>query len=196
MFELIYPSEPAPLYPRPSIDRPGPSPVPADELLPLIETDGRVYGQASRAWCHSGSGVLHPVVHLHLIDRFGRLCLQKRSPHKDLLPGCWDTAVGGHVSYGEQVREALFREAAEELGLTAFHPVFIEAYPYRTERDSEFVCCFAAVGHPELRPDPAEVSECRWFTPAELDAAASDDRFTPNFREEYARIRKKLPALL
>lgn len=193
MFDLLYPSEPALLYPRPSIDRPGPQPMPSDEMLPLIQPSGLVYGQASRAWCHSGVGVLHPVVHLHLIDRFGRICLQKRALDKDLLPGYWDTAVGGHITYGEQVQEALYREADEELGLKAFNPIFLGTYTYKTARDQEFVISFAVVGHPQLQPNAAEVSQVRWFTPEEL---ASEGHLTPNFEWEYARIRERLQALL
>lgn len=196
MFDLVYPSVPAPVYPRPSIERPGRRPDITGEMLPLIEPSGLVYGQASREWCHSGSKVLHPVVHLHLIDREGRICLQKRALHKDLLPGYWDTAVGGHITYGEQVQEALYREAAEELGLTAFNPVFLGTYIYKTERDNEFVASFAMVGHPSLSPDESEVSECRWFTPRELEEVSVKGLLTPNFEWEYARIRERLEALL
>jgi isopentenyldiphosphate isomerase len=31
------------------------------------------------------------------------LYLQKRSETKDIQPGKWDTAVGGHVDYGETI---------------------------------------------------------------------------------------------
>ena len=196
MIELVYPLEPAPLYPRPSVDHPGLSAVSAEEMLPLVETNGIVYGQATRAYCHSGAHVLHPVVHLHIVDRLGRIYLQKRSMEKDLLPGYWDTAVGGHVTYGELAQEALYREAAEELGLTAFNPTFLEAYVWETERDREFVFIFATVGHPDLDPDNPEVTEGRWWTQEELTAAAGKDILTPNFEAEFARIQAQLLALL
>jgi len=165
-------------------------------MLPLIEPSGLVYGQASRAYCHSGARVLHPVVHLHLIDREGRIYLQKRSMAKDLLPGYWDTAVGGHVSYGELAQETLFREAGEELGLHAFNPVFLGTNIWETQRDREFVFVFAAVGHPDLAPDNAEVSEGRWWTPAQLEDAMGKHILTPNFESEYSAIRERLQALL
>ena len=158
MPELVYPLEPAPVYPRPTVDAPGLPAVSSEEMLPLVEPSGLVYGQATRAWCHSGAKALHPVVHLHLVDRLGRIYLQKRSLEKDLLPGYWDTAVGGHVTYGELAQEALYREAAEELGLTAFNPVFLETNVWETERDREFVFVFACVGHPDLHPDNDEVT--------------------------------------
>ena len=196
MVDLVYPSEPAPVYPRPSVDAPGLPSVSSEEMLPLVEPSGLVYGQATRAWCHGGAKPLHPVVHLHLVDRLGRIFLQKRSMLKDLLPGYWDTAVGGHITYGELAEEALYREAAEELGLTAFNPVALEAYIWQTERDNEYVFVHAMLGHPELHPNAAEVSEGRWWTFEELDRATGQNVLTPNFESEFGRIRKQLQAML
>ena len=112
MIELVYPvGAPAPVLQRRS-ELAG---VAASEMLPIVDASGIVIGQASRAWCHGGEKPLHPVVHLHVLNRNCELYIQKRSMKKDLLPGYWDTAVGGHVSYGESVLEALFREAGVEL---------------------------------------------------------------------------------
>ncbi len=196
MMDLVYPSSTAPVYPRPSASHPGHVPAQDQEMLPLIEPSGIVYGQATRAYCHSGSKALHPVVHLHIIDRESRIYLQKRSMEKDLLPGYWDTAVGGHVTYGEYVQEALFREAGEELGLQAFNPVFIGTNMWETERDRELVFVYAMVGHPDLAPDNAEVTEGRWWTPAELETAMGKRILTPNFEHEYRAIKDALAALL
>lgn len=198
MFDLVYPSEPAPLYPRPSSERPGRQPLPKGEILPLIEPNGLVYGQASRAWCHAGGGskALHPVVHLHIIDREGRLYLQKRSRLKNRYPLYWDTAVGGHVSYGELALEALYREAGEELGLHGFNPVLLGTYTYASPRDTEFVFMYATVGHPELHPENPEVTEGRWWSFEELEAAFGKNIVTPTFEADYARIKEQLKALL
>ena len=195
-FDLVYPVEPAPLYPLPSVAHPGRRPVPSGEMLPLVEESGLVYGQAARSWCHSGVRKLHPVVHLHIIDREGRLYVQKRARTKDLLPGYWDTAVGGHVAYGELALEALYREASEELGLQAFNPVLLEKYVWETRRDCELVLVYAWVGHPVLHPDNAEVEEGRWWTFEELDSAIGTDTLTPNFEAEFTRIRSRLLAML
>lgn len=194
--DIVYPTQTAPLYPHPSVDHPGRADSYSGEILPLIRESGLVYGRACRDYCHSGSKVLHPVVHLHILDRLGSLYLQKRSASKDLFPGRWDTAVGGHVIYGEQVPEALYREADEELALQAFNPHFLGTDIWETERDREFVFRFAAIGHPELAPNPAEVSEGRWWSTAEIDAALGSGIFTPNFEAEYSAIRESLFALL
>ena len=113
-------------------------------VLPVVEPSGLVTAQASRAWCHGGSKLLHPVVHLHIINRSGEVYLQQRGAHKDLLPLRWDTAVGGHVSYGEYIEEALYREAAEELHFFDFNPVWLTAYQFESESERELVNVFAA----------------------------------------------------
>ena len=196
MFELIYPVEPAPILPLPTADDPGTKTLGNAEAVPVVEENGLVVGQAARATVHGSHRFLHPVVHLHIINRFGCLYLQKRSMTKDLLPGYWDTAVGGHITYGELAAEALYREAAEEIGLTRFNPVFVDTWEWETERDREFIFIFACVGHPDLAPDNDEVTEGRWWTQEELTEAIGKNILTPNFEAEYARIQTRLLALL
>ena len=81
----------------------------SEELFPVVAPDGRVIGSATRGECHGGSMLLHPVVHLHVFNARGELYLQQRPDWKDIQPGRWDTAVGGHVDFGESVEEALWR---------------------------------------------------------------------------------------
>ncbi len=139
---------------------------------------------------------LHPVVHLHIISRDGSIYLQQRSASKDFLPLKWDTAVGGHVAYGEYILEALYREASEELGFTDFNPVFITSYVYESERERELVNVFATVGDFVLNPDGDEVTDGRYWSPDEIEAAAGKSILTPNFESEYHKIKDSLQALL
>ncbi len=196
MFELVYPSRPAPRIPRPNaLSTWDEAPI-SSEMLPVIDETGLVVGQATRAYCHSGSKVLHPVVHLQIIDRYSKIYLQKRGACKDLLPGRWDTAVGGHVSYGETLEEALYREASEELGLTQFNPIYLESYIWQTERDNEHVNIFAAVGNLDIHPDGVEVEEGAWWSMDDIESSIGQGIFTPNFEDEFIRIRSSLLALL
>jgi len=197
MIELIYPAEGLPpVIPPTTSKTAGRSGRLKGEVFPVITPEGLVIGRATREYCHSGSNVLHPVVHLHLIDRQGRIYLQKRSMKKDLQPGKWDTAVGGHVVFGESIIEALHREAAEELNLTQYNPIYLCSYTYYTGRDSEFVNAFAAVGSYKPHPDGVEVTEGRWWPISEIESNAAAGIFTPNFLSEFEMIKAQLLSLL
>jgi isopentenyldiphosphate isomerase len=166
------------------------------EYFPIVEPNGLVIGRSTREYCHGGAKPLHPVIHVHVIDRFSRIYLQKRSMRKDIQPGKWDTAVGGHVSYGESIVEAVYREAYEELRLIEFNPIHIETYQFESPVEKEMVSIFAAVGSYELTPDLDEVDEGRWWPVEEIDANMGKGVFTPNFESEFQMIRKQLLALL
>ena len=43
------------------------------ELFPVVDEAGNVMGAATRAQCHGGGMLLHPVVHLHLFNSRGEL---------------------------------------------------------------------------------------------------------------------------
>ena len=195
MVELIYPYEMAPVLPTPTA---GSKAVMAhgSEWFPIVLPSGMVVGRSTREYCHGGSKPLHPVIHIHIIDRFSRVYLQKRSMRKDIQPGKWDTAVGGHVSYGESLIEAVYREASEELGFTEFNPIYLETYEFESSIEREMVNVFAAVGSYELHPDLDEVDEGRWWELADIDANIGKGIFTPNFESEFQMIRKSLLALL
>lgn len=193
--ELIYPYDTAPMVPLPTADTSQNRPV-VSEWFPVVDANGFVVGRSTREYCHSGAKPLHPVIHIHIIDRFGRIYLQKRSMKKDIQPGKWDTAVGGHVSYGEMILEAVYREASEELGLTSFNPVYLKSYEFESEVERELVNIFAAVGSFELHPDLDEVDEGRWWDVEDIDSSIGKGVFTPNFESEFQMIRSQLLALL
>ena len=193
--ELIYPYDIAPVVPAPTADSTAERAV-ACEWFPVVEPSGLVVGRSTRSYCHSGAKPLHPVIHIHIIDRFSRIYLQKRAMNKDIQPGKWDTAVGGHVSYGEGILEAVYREASEELGFTDFNPIYLETYQFESKIEKEMVNVFAVVGSYELHPDLDEVAEGRWWDLSDIDANLDKGVFTPNFESEFRMIRKSLLALL
>ena len=196
MCDLIYPVSPAPVMPLPSADNPGDRPRPTGEMVPVVEENGLVIGQATRQSVHDGSKLMHPVIHLHIINREGCLYIQKRSMKKDLLPGRWDTAVGGHVDYGETLEEALYREASEELGFRDFNPIFLKSYIWESAREKELVSVFATVGNFTLKPDNDEVTEGRYWNMSEIESNLARGLFTPNFEQEFKSIKDTLLALL
>ena len=189
MVDLIYPASPAPVLTSGRRAR-------AAEMLPVVDEFSNVMAQAARDSCHGGQRLLHPVVHLHIINRNAEIYLQQRGASKDLLPLRWDTAVGGHVSYGEYILEALYREAEEELGLHNFFPQWLCTYIFESERERELVNVFAAVGEYLIKPNPFELAGGRFWSTEEIEASLGRDILTPNFEGEYARIKDSLMALL
>ncbi|HRF68181.1 MAG TPA: NUDIX domain-containing protein [Muribaculum sp.] len=163
----------------------------SEELFPIVDEVGNVTGRATRSECHGGSMLLHPVVHLHVMREGGFLYLQKRAMDKDIQPGKWDTAVGGHVDFGESIAEALFREASEELGLRGFVPTKLPPYVFTSDRERELVNpYYVIVAEDEvLAPDPGEITEGRFWHVDEIKANVGRDVFTPNFENEFELIK-------
>src|SRR5208282_2515326 len=89
-----------------------------EELLEIVDKEGKALGVALRSSVHGNPSLLHKVVHVLVFNSSGELLLQKRSLSKDVQPGKWDTSVGGHVSAGEDIYSAVYREMEEELGVT------------------------------------------------------------------------------
>lgn len=157
------------------------------EILPLVDETGRVVGSATRGECHGGSMLLHPVVHLHLMNAAGDIYLQKRPEWKDIQPGKWDTAVGGHVDFGESVPEALHREVREEIGLEGLDYIPVCSYVFASDRERELVNVHIAVS--DRVPAPSdELDGGRFWSPEEIAENMGKDVFTPNFESEYRRF--------
>lgn len=159
-----------------------------EEWFPLVDEAGNVVGKATRRECHSGSMLLHSVVHLHIFDSQGRLYLQRRSMNKDIQPGKWDTAVGGHVDLGETIEEALRREVREELGITAFEPVHNFTYHFQSRIERELVYSYRTVYEGVIKVDPVEIDEGRYWTIEDILSNKGKGVFTPNFEDEFDKL--------
>lgn len=164
-----------------------------DEMLPVINEEGEFIKLAPRKVCHDGkSMLLHPVIHLHILNSDGNLFLQKRSMNKDIQAGKWDTSVGGHVDPGETREQALLREAREEAGLVSFTYELIKKYLWESEREREMVYSFITRTDRVPVIDPAEVDDGRYWSIAEIEKNLGKGIFTPNFEFEYLHVLKGL----
>ena len=159
-----------------------------NEMLPLVENDGNIIGKATRGECHNGNKLLHPVVHLHIFDKCGRIYLQRRPTWKTIQPGKWDTAVGGHIAYGESILDALKRETLEEVGIKNFVPKFLLSYLFESECEKELIYVYITHFDSDIMPTE-ELDGGRFWNLDEIDESFNKNILTPNFEQELLKIR-------
>ena len=148
-------------------------------------------------------GLRHKAVSVFVISD-GATLLQRRAAGKYHTPGLWANTCCTHPHWDETPEACARRRLAEELGIEGLVPLHRDRIEYRADVgggliEHEVVDLFTADAPRDLplAPDPAEVADTRWITPAALDAeiAGAPERFTPWLRLYMARHRKSLFAL-
>jgi isopentenyldiphosphate isomerase/intracellular septation protein A len=164
--------------------------IQTEEWVDIVREDGTVIGNAPRSAVHGNPDLLHPVVHLHIFNRKGQLYLQKRSQNKGEFPGLWDTAVGGHISSGETLEQALVREAQEEIGVKPanIHP--LAKYAIRNNWESELVYSFYMQYDGPFTLDEVEIETAKFWSAFEIKQMLSSGIFTPNLEQDIKIMRK------
>lgn len=162
-----------------------------DEMFDVYDQDGCWIGVRPRKECHGNPALIHRSVHVVVFDSTGKqILLQKRSAAKDIQPGKWDTAVGGHVAAGESVEAAARRELAEELGLTTDDLELFFESTIRNSIESENVTVFKLVSDGPFEFAADEIDEVKFWPLEQFKSAAGRERndFTPNLQVELAEI--------
>ena len=159
-----------------------------EEMFPIVDEQGNILSAATRGECHNWSKLLHPVVHLHVFNSQGEIYLQKRPDWKDIQPGKWDTAVGGHVDLGESVEMALKREVQEELSITNFTPELLSTYVFESDREKELIFAYKTIYEDEIIPSE-ELEEGRFWSLEEVRNNLGKGVFTPNFESEFQKLK-------
>lgn len=161
-----------------------------EEWVPLVDEQGKIIGQAPRSQVHNGSKLLHPVVHLHVINRNKAILLQKRPISKLIQPGKWDTSVGGHISAGESLEQALKKEVYEEIGLTDYSVKMRKVYKWESEVETELVYLFTTFDFKNINVHTDEVDEVRFWTKNQIEKNLGKEIFTPNFEYEFGLLKE------
>jgi len=164
----------------------------SEEWVPLVDEKGKIIGKAPRSAVHADKNLLHPVVHLHVINKNGDVYLQKRPINKQIQPGKWDTAVGGHVSINETIEQSLTREVQEEIGITLTNANAFAQYVWKTDIESELVFSFIAIHDGPFFPDKNEVDEGKFWPQKEIIQNLGKGVFTPNFEQEFSMLQKNV----
>ncbi|MBT2415210.1 isopentenyl-diphosphate Delta-isomerase [Streptomyces sp. ISL-12] len=156
-------------------------------LLELVDEDGVTIGTAEKLAAHQPPGQLHRAFSVFLFDERGRLLLQQRALGKYHSPGVWSNTCCGHPYPGESPFAAAARRTFEELGVSP--SLLAEAGTVRYNHpdpasglvEQEYNHLFVGLVQAAPRPDPAEVAETVFVSPAELAERHARDTFSAWF---------------
>lgn len=166
-----------------------------DEVI-LLEEDGTPRGTAPRATVHGPDTPLHLAFSCYLFDGDGRVLVSRRALTKRTWPGVWTNSFCGHPRPGEEVLDAVRRHARHELGLDVVdvRPLLPD-FRYRAVDasgtvENEVCPVFTARTEDVPEPNPDEVMELAWMTPAELRSAveAAPWALSPWMVEQLAQL--------
>ena len=82
-------------------------------------------------------GLYHKAVHVWIINSKGEVLVQRRSKDKKAYPNMLDISFAGHVSSGESLIDAVFREGKEELGIDIDIESLSYLFSFRVEKEIE-----------------------------------------------------------
>jgi transcription elongation factor GreB len=109
------------------------------EFLPIVNERGNIVGRAMYMELHEGNKMLHPVVHLHVMNGNG-----------ETTKRYW-----WHVAFGDTPEKTLKRKMSETLGLSGVNPKLKRQYIRETKSEKELVYVFTVVSENDL-PIPPE----------------------------------------
>ena len=108
------------------------------EFLPIVNERGNIVGRAMYVELHKGSKMLHPAVHLHIINGKGETT----------------RLYWWHVAFGETPEKTLKRKMAETLGHSGVNPKLKRQYIRDAKSERELVYVFTVVSDEDLPVSP------------------------------------------
>lgn len=112
------------------------------EFLPVVNERGIIVGRALQMELHKGNKILHPAVHLHVINNKG-----------ETVRRYW-----WHVAFGDAPEKTLKRKITETLGISGIKPKLKRQYIRETKTEKELVYVFVLNSEENLLKTP-EVKE-------------------------------------
>ncbi len=160
-----------------------------DEWFEIVDAEGDVIGVALRSLCHGNPSLVHRTVHVAVFSSGGDLLLQKRTQTKDIQPGKWDTAVGGHLAAGESEACGVRREAYEELGVDVVEgPEYLFDMRIRNRIESENVKVYRMTHDGPFHPPAEEIAALEFWSPQRLRETSGSGLFTPSLEKELSLL--------
>ena len=152
--------------------------VSSEELVVLLDDEGRKIGTAPKGEVHHACTPLHLAFSCYLFDEDDRVLITRRALHKRTFAGIWTNACCGHPAPGESTPDAVTRRVHQELGVQVddlrcvlpdfrYHAVAADGV---VENEVCPVFCARAVG--PVRAAADEVMDHRWVPWDQLQSAA------------------------
>ena len=108
------------------------------EFLPVVNERGNIMGRALYMEMHNGNKLLHPVVHLHVLNGKGETTRRY----------WW------HVAFGDTPEKTLQRKMQETLGLSSLKLKLKRQYLRQTKAEKELVYVFTVISEEDLPQTP------------------------------------------
>jgi isopentenyldiphosphate isomerase len=165
----------------------------ADELIDIVDEQGKPTGKTIMKSEAHKIGALHRVAHLILYNSKHQFLSQQRSIQKNIHPGYWDISAAGHIGAGEDPQVAICRETQEEIGICISQKdlkLITTIRHTKTEDnlcDEEFYFVYAAFWDgniSDLTFQESEVANAQWLDPYAVPE-----------NSDYDTIRDYLPEL-
>lgn len=156
-------------------------------MVELVDGTGTGVGACTVAEAHRPPGRIHRAFSILLYDAASRVLLQRRATSKTRFPGRWSNTCCGHPAPAQDLVLAAAARLRAELGLAVeLREVGVFSY-YATDAATGYVesewdhVLVGALDTGEPEPDPVEVSETVWLSPAVLRAelAMRPREYTP-----------------
>ncbi len=159
------------------------------EFLPIVDEEGKLLGKASRAECHLNPELMYPVVRLHVFNSKGEILLQRRSLKSDIEPGKWDSAVAGHVRYGEEIDAALKRESLEEIGIDISEFQLLSKRVFKAKTSTALMFVFIAVTDDIPEANKKEVEEIAFYKLQEIMPLINKGKASMGLEQEFEMLK-------
>ena len=167
-----------------------------DELLILVDSEDNELGFASKAECHSGTGLLHRAFSVFIFNSSGQVLLQQRSEQKNLWPLYWSNSCCSHPRQGEQIENAAHRRMVEELSFDCeLHYLYKFFYQESFgKKGSEHELCSVFVGRfdGEISVNINEIADWKFIDTDELSKSIDQhpEKYTPWLQLEWLELKK------
>ena len=156
--------------------------APFEELVILVDDEGREIGTAPKSSVHGEDTLLHLAFSCYVFNERGQVLITRRALGKTTWPGVWTNSLCGHPLPAEPLLNAVARRAEYELNLPISEvTIALPLFRYRATDSSgivenEICPVYTATTTAEPTPNPDEVMDFNWV---DIDSLRASVRETP-----------------